>query len=165
MGVAALLIMTSSAWADKARQLGEMLRAKRKVRGISMASAAEAAGISRITLYRLEKGEPSVSWGAWLAAADAIGADLQLTDAGEGSRADEAFAGDSLPLSIRMNEFPELRRLAWQLGKRVEVLTPQEAAGLYARNARHLNRSALTERESRLMRALRQVVSADVPDV
>jgi hypothetical protein len=64
-----------------------------------------------------------------------------------------------------MNEFPELRRLAWQLGKRVEVLTPQEAAGLYARNARHLNRSALTERESRLMRALRQVVSADVPDV
>ena len=157
--------MTTSAWADKARQLGEMLRAKRKARGISMASAAEAAGISRITLYRLEKGEPGVSWGALLAAADAIGADVQLRDPGEGPPADEAFAGDSLPLSIRVNEYPELRRIAWQLGTRVEVLTPQEAAGLYARNARHLDSSALTERESSLMRALRQVVSVDVPNV
>ena len=157
--------MTTSAWADKARQLGEMLRAKRKARGISMASAAEAAGISRITLYRLEKGEPGVSWGALLAAVDAIGVEVQLTDTREELRATDSLAAGSLPLSIRLSEFPELRRLAWQVGERVECLTPQEAAGLYVRNARHLDSSALTERESSLMRALRQVISADVPDV
>lgn len=159
------LIMTTSVWVHKARQLGEMLRAKRKARGISMASAAEAAGISRITLYRLEKGEPGVSWGALLAAADAIGVGVQLTDTGEELRATDPLAVGSLPLAIRLGEFPELRRLAWQVGERVDGLTPQEAAGLYARNARHLVGSALSESERRLMQALRQAVNADVPDV
>ena len=157
--------MNTPAWDDTARRLGAMLRAHLKAMGISMAAAAEAAGISRITLYRLEKGEPGVSWGAMLAAAQAIGKEVQLSDAMEDSQAADALTLAALPLSIRLDQFPELRRLAWQVGQRIESLTPKEAAGLYARNARHLVGSDLSERERSLMRALRQVVSVEVPDV
>lgn len=150
---------------DEALQLGATLRAQRKAQGITMTAAAEAAGISRITWYRLEKGEPGVSWGALLAAARAIGKQLRLSDPADAIQRADALASGALPLSIELSEFPELRRLAWQVGKRVETLTPREAAGMYARNARHLEVSALSERETNLMRALRQVVGDEVPDV
>ncbi len=150
---------------EQARQLGAALRAHRKAQGINMTSAAEAAGISRVTWYRLEKGEPGVSWGALLAAARVIGKELRLSDAGDAVLAPDALAMGALPLEIPLSEFPALRRLAWQVGERVATLTPREAAGMYARNARHLDKLALDEREKMLMRALRRVFGADVPDV
>jgi transcriptional regulator with XRE-family HTH domain len=150
---------------DRARQLGAALRAYRKAQRINMTAAAEAAGISRVTWYRLEKGEPGVSFGALLAAAHAIGKELRLSDAGKTVPASDALALGALPLEIALSEFPALRRLAWQVGGQVETLTPGEAAGIYARNARHLDKVSLDEREMTLMRALRQVFGADVPDV
>lgn len=156
---------TDPPWLRQARQLGAALRAQRKALGISMTSAAEAAGMSRVTWYRLEKGEPTVSLGALLAAAQVIGKELRLSDAGGSAEMPDVLALGALPLTIALSGFPELRRLAWQVGERMETLTPQEAAGLYARNARHLDRLALGEREKVLMRALRQVFGMDVPDV
>ena len=44
--------------------LGEQLRAQRKRLGVSATTAAEAAGMSRVTLHRIERGEPSVTMGA-----------------------------------------------------------------------------------------------------
>ena len=42
----------------------EDLALARRRRGISTSSMAERAGISKKTLYRLEQGDPGVSWGA-----------------------------------------------------------------------------------------------------
>lgn len=43
---------------------GEDLALARRRRGLSTSSMAERAGISKKTLYRLEQGDPGVSWGA-----------------------------------------------------------------------------------------------------
>ncbi len=43
---------------------GEDLALARRRRGLSTSSMAERAGISKKTLYRLEHGDPGVSWGA-----------------------------------------------------------------------------------------------------
>ena len=43
---------------------GDDLALARRRRGLSTASMAERAGISKKTLYRLEQGDPGVSWGA-----------------------------------------------------------------------------------------------------
>ena len=46
------------------KALGAQLRAQRKALKVNATVAAEAAGISRVTLHRIEKGEPSVTMGA-----------------------------------------------------------------------------------------------------
>ena len=50
----------------QAQQLGEYLRVARKRRKLTMASVAERVNISYQTMVRLEKGDPSVSMGAYL---------------------------------------------------------------------------------------------------
>lgn len=146
--------------ADQARHLGDTLRARRKVLGVNMTAAADAAGISRITWHRLEKGEPTVAWGSMLAAAMVVGMELKLNGARSENKADDSEAVGQLPLRISLSEFPGLRRLAWQVGDRVDVLTPREALGLYMRNSRHLDLETLLPRERSLMRALQDVFAA-----
>ena len=53
--------------------LGEQIRAQRKALRLSATVTAEAAGLSRVTLHRIEKGEPSVTMGAWCNAMAALG--------------------------------------------------------------------------------------------
>lgn len=43
---------------------GDDLALARRRRGLSTSSMADRAGISKKTLYRLEHGDPGVSWGA-----------------------------------------------------------------------------------------------------
>jgi len=64
------------------RYLGEEVRKKRKALRISATAAAEAAGMSRVTWHRIEKGEPSVTMGAYLNAMAALGLELRLCDLG-----------------------------------------------------------------------------------
>lgn len=45
---------------------GERLRLARKRRGFSADIVAERAGISRVTLFRAEKGDPAVTLGSYL---------------------------------------------------------------------------------------------------
>ena len=135
--------------------MGAALRTRRKALGINMTAAAEAARMSRVTWHRLEKGEPRVAWGSLWAAATVLGMELRLGDAGVGEA--PLVSGESLPLRIRLADFPGLRRLAWQVGEGVQTLTPREAFGLYSRNARHLDLPALDERERSLLHALREV--------
>lgn len=47
-------------------QLGLQIRSRRKNLKVSAVSTAEAAGISRMTLNRIERGEASVTIGAYL---------------------------------------------------------------------------------------------------
>jgi len=140
----------------QALRLGAALRTRRKALGINMAAAAEAAGISRVTWHRLEKGESSVASGSLLAAAAVLGLTLEWAKAG----GDETPAPEPpslaawLPLRIRLADYPGLRSLAWQIRDGLEAVTPREALGLYERNWRHLDEASLTAHERALVQAL-----------
>lgn len=140
------------------RQLGEAFRARRKALGVSAVAAAQAAGISRITWYRMEKGEPTVTLGAWANAAHALGLDWPgLPADGQGARL--PGPGRWLPLDIPPDDHPELRRLAWSVTGRA-TLTPREAWAVYQRHAGDLDPKRLTPRERALFDALAEVFGA-----
>jgi transcriptional regulator with XRE-family HTH domain len=130
--------------------LGRRLRARREGLGVSAVAAAESAGLSRVTLHRIERGEPSVAMGAYMSVIAALGLDLDLREKTVGP-ASEAAA--KLPAKIHLAEYPELRRIAWQR-RRVDTLTPNEALALYERNWRHVDRKAMRARERELVQLL-----------
>jgi transcriptional regulator with XRE-family HTH domain len=143
--------------AIKLAALGERIRARRKALKVSAVDAAEAAGMSRVTLHRVERGEPSVAMGAYLGAATALGLEFELADPSERSRGKRAKAreGPALPARIRLADYPQLKRLAWQLHG-VTTLSPEEALGLYERNWRHVDSTAMEPAEQKLVGALVQ---------
>lgn len=128
------------------RQFGERIRAERKRLKLSSVTTAEAAGMSRVTLYRIEKGEPSVAVGAYLSALDALGLAVDLRPAVEKKAV-------RLPAQIRPAQWPQLKRLAWQL-RSDATLDHRAALELYERNWRHVDQKALTARERALIEAL-----------
>ena len=130
--------------------LGRRIRARRKGLRVTAVAAAESAGLSRVTLHRIERGEPSVAMGAYMSVIAALGLDIELLEARPGG-AMEAAA--KLPATIRVGDYPQLRRIAWQR-RRVAAITPSEALGLYERNWRHVAREALTARERELIKLL-----------
>jgi transcriptional regulator with XRE-family HTH domain len=137
----------STAVQDSLLRLGAGLQQARKRQKVSAMAAAEAAGMSRVTLHRIERGEPSVAMGAWAAAAQALGLVLEVADPAA------AAAPAALPARIRLQDFPQLQALAWQL-QGVDELSPQEALDLYERNWRHVNGLGLSLREIELIRTL-----------
>jgi transcriptional regulator with XRE-family HTH domain len=129
--------------------LGERLRAERKRLGVNAVTAAEAAGMSRVTLHRIERGEPSVTIGAYANAAAALG--LTLGVAGPPPAAPGRT--QPVPQRILLADHPQLARLAWQAGDAAEV-TPEEALSLYERNWRHVDQAALGPNERALIDSL-----------
>jgi len=134
-------------------RLGEKLRRAREAQNVSAVAAAEAAGMSRPTLHRIERGEPSVAMGAWVALASALGLRLDALDPRP------AVAAAPLPERIRLDAYPQLQQLAWQLPG-VEELGPKEALELYERNWRHVDVARLTPAERSLVQALAQAFGA-----
>ena len=134
----------------KLAAIGRRIRAHRKRLGVSGTTAAEAAGMSRVTLYRIERGEPSVTMGAYIGALGALGLELEVVD--PHAKAVPPMKA-ALPATIRLAEYPQLKRLAWQLHG-VDELTPEQALGLYERNWRHVDVDALEPRERALVAAL-----------
>lgn len=148
--------------AEEATALGQVIRERRKGLGISMAAAAEAAGISRFTWHRIENGEATVAIRSWLDAAAVLGMDVRIAVPAMAPAAPPDIA-EWLPLRIDLAEFPQLQRLAWQVREGVDELTPREAFGIYERNWRHVDQAALQPREQALVEALRRVFAqADV---
>ena len=143
----------STADRDLLARLGEKLRRAREAQKVSAVSAAEAAGLSRPTLHRIERGEPGVAMGSWVALASALGLQLDAID----PRA--AAAPAPLPERIRLDDFPQLKQLAWQLPG-VEDVSPKEALDLYERNWRHVDVARLTSAERVLLRTLAQAFGA-----
>ena len=137
----------SGADQERLMRLGERIRQARKQQKVSAVSAAEAAGMSRPTLHRIERGEPSVAIASWVAVASALGLTLELVD----SKAPPQVI--QLPERIRLADYPQLEQLAWQL-QGVAELSPREALDLYERNWRHVDRKSLTPKESALIKAL-----------
>ena len=136
--------------AARLKALGERIRAQRTQQKVSALSAAEAAGMSRVTLHRIERGEPSVTMGAYLSAIDAVGLQLSLTDP---QAAQAGAPGAGLPASVRLDDYPQLKRLAWQLHG-VSEIPPAQALSLYERNWRHVDQARLVPAERALVQAL-----------
>ena len=70
----------ASTVADQLTALGQQIRSQRKALHISATATAEAAGMSRVTLHRIEKGESSVTIGAYFNAMAALGLDFGGVD-------------------------------------------------------------------------------------
>lgn len=132
------------------RELGQQLRDRRKELGVNATTAAEAAGMSRVTLYRIEKGEASVAMGAYLNAIFALGLSLELVDKKNLRRKTLA---PKLPDQIKLADYKQLKRLGWQL-KASKSISPKEALDLYERNWRHVDVQAMDRRERKFLETL-----------
>ena len=80
--------------------IGQLIRQHRKSFKITANAAAETAGISRVTLHRIEKGESTVSMGAYLNVISAL--DLNLHLAAKTDTGNTANAGSVGKLPVRL---------------------------------------------------------------
>ena len=131
---------------DRLATLGAAIRERRRQLRVSATATAEAADLSRVTLHRIERGEPSVAMGLYQRAITALGLTLHLTDAQPPLQPRTAAP----PEHLRLADLPALRHLAWQLDPDTE-LTPKQALDLYERNWRHLDTAAMTPHERTLL--------------
>ena len=148
-------IAISNATAARLDALGQQIRTRRKALGINATVAAEAAGLSRVTLHRIEKGGPAVTMAAYLNVMAALGLDFSLSlPADQAAAAPAADHRGWIPARVRLGDYPQLKQLAWQVHG-VDELTPAEALSIYERNWRHVDIAALQPHEQQLVDALR----------
>lgn len=113
--------------------LGSIVRTRRQSLQIAAQSVARAANMSRQTLNRIERGEPSVTIGAYLNALRALGLELTVVTAERLSTTSED--------AVRVGDYQQLKQVAWH--RQGEMLTKREAFALYERNWRHIDQSTL----------------------
>lgn len=131
---------------DALIDLGAHIKALRKQNGHSAQGLAAAAGISRVTLHRIESGESGVAAGAYAAALAALGSGISAID-----QATQAV----LPEYVYVDDYPVLRSMAWQLREGI-LITPAEAWQIYSRHTEILDTSVVALQEARLLRALKR---------
>ncbi len=144
--------------ATNARQLsalGERIRLRRKQLKVPATVAAESAGMSRVTWHRIERGEPSVTMGAYMGATNALGLSFQLAMPPSAQSIDQSNLQPNAtqPERIELARYPQLAQLAWHLGGASHV-TAQEALNLYERNWRHVDPGAMALQERELLQRL-----------
>ena len=152
-------LVISNATVTRLSVLGLQIRTRRKVLGLSATVVAEAAGLSRVTLHRIEKGGPAVTMAAYLNVMAALGLDFSLSVPAD--QAAVAAAADHtgwIPARVRLGDYPQLKQLAWQVHG-IDELTPAEALSIYERNWRHIAVSALQPHEQQLVDALRRALT------
>ena len=136
-------------------QIGAQITARRKILGVRAQSCAGAANISRVTLHRIEKGEPSVNIGASLQVCEALGLNLGLIPLGAQETAENLAkrrANPDMP-HIRIKDYPQLKALAWQLNEE-DYLTDAEVISIYVRNKRFLDLDHVDGHERVLIKRL-----------
>lgn len=133
--------------------IGQLIRQHRKSFKITANAVAQTAGISRVTLHRIEKGEPTVSMGAYLNVVSAL--DLQLQLSAEMNRGHEANGNDvdTLPVRLSFSDYPQLKELAWHV-QGADELSLVEAHSIYERNKRFLDIENLSDSEQKLIELL-----------
>jgi len=142
----------------RVKGLGAQIRQRRKAMRISATTASEAAGVSRVTWHRMEKGEITVTIGAWFNALAVLGLEFGVGLTGNATRAQ--LASDlpaTIPVSIVLADFPQLAALAWQV-QGVATVSPGEAFDIYERNKRHIDRASLSPEEETLISSLEAVL-------
>lgn len=127
---------------DLLSSLGAGLRSARKSLGLTMQEVAEASGISRVTLHKVEKGDPSVSAGALASVALALGVPISL----------EVHSAPDLD-NIVVGNYRGLSSLTWQLDSGTS-LSGYEAWSIYSKNWRHLDLSLIDTKEGGLIQEL-----------
>lgn len=135
---------------DHLARLGARIKDHRKKLRITAEHCAQAAGISRVTLHRIEAGNPSVTIGSYLNVLGALGLTLTVPFP-------DAQADDQLP-TVKVIDYPGLRSLAWQASAGTE-LAETDALNLYERNWRHLDKGLLTDDEKLFIQHLADVYS------
>jgi len=130
-------------------RLGARLRERRKALRVTAVACAEAAGVSRVTLHRIEAGNPSVTIGAYVNVAAALGLHLVIPIL-------DSPAAE--PATITVGDYPGLRTLAWQTDAGTTI-TETEALNLYERGWRHLNQETLTDHEKAFIQHLADTYS------
>lgn len=153
-------------------QLGERIRLARKRRGLTAKRAAALAGITRVTLHRLEVGEPAaVSLGTLTGVLDVLdmSGDLMLLarDDHMGHRLRDAQLVTprvpARPRLIALKDLPHLKEVAaWHVADDEVRLTPQEAFDLYERNWRHIDPGKIVGKEAQVLRRLTKTVGKGV---
>tara|TARA_B100000795_G_scaffold136431_1_gene101901 strand:- start:13 stop:504 length:492 start_codon:yes stop_codon:yes gene_type:complete len=136
--------------------IGQLIRQHRRSFKITANAAAQTAGISRVTLHRIEKGESTVSMGAYLNVVSAL--DLNLHLSAKGDKDDKGYEvnGDDvgkLPVRLSFSDYPQLKELAWHV-QGVDELSLVEAYSIYERNKRFLDVENLSDSEQELIELL-----------
>jgi transcriptional regulator with XRE-family HTH domain len=130
--------------------LGQRILLQRKKLKVAAESVALAAAISRITLHRIEKGEPGVSMGAYISVIIALGLNLSIQEvAPKLNDAEE----EKNPCEIAIKDYPQLKLISWQL-KDDAVLNALEAKNMYDRNQKYILFNEMTEHEKKLIKQL-----------
>jgi transcriptional regulator with XRE-family HTH domain len=145
-------------------EIGGALRSRRRALGLSAVTTAEAAGMSRVTLHRIEAGSPAVTIGAYLNAAAALGMRLKIDELlahGRQSAPEPASGHAASEARVRVGDFPQLHAIAWQLRAETE-LTGAEALQLYERNWRHVDQAAMSDEERAFVQQLADTHSGGV---
>lgn len=148
-------------------RLGERIRAARLRRGCTAEAVAGEAGITRVTLARLEAGDSAVSIGNLVKVLAVLGLDGEIETIGADAVLAAAVPPSAIPLRrvpprILLRHYPQLRALAWHIRDPDAELTPEEAFELYERNWRHLDQDAILPREHALIERLKQNVGQGV---
>jgi hypothetical protein len=130
--------------------LGQRILLQRKKLKVAAESVALAAAISRITLHRIEKGEPGVSMGAYMSVIIALGLGLSIQ---EGAPKLNDLEEDNHLSEISIKDYPQLKLISWQL-KDDAVLNAVEAKNMYERNQKYIRFNEMTEQEKKLIKQL-----------
>lgn len=153
-------------------ELGERLRLARKRRGLSAEKLAQAAGITRVTLNRLEVGKPAAATlGTLIKVLGVLGmsGDLMLLarDDKVGHRLRDTQLMEpkapALPHRISLRDLPHLREAAaWHIRNQDAELTPAEVYELYERNWRHIEPAKIVGKEAKLLKQLTKTIGKGV---
>ena len=108
--------------------------------------------MSRATLHRIERGEASVTMGAYLSVIVALGLNLEMMNPQQNKLYRESLTRD-IPQKIRIADYKQLKKLAWQL-KTTKELSPKEVLDLYERSWRHVDVKEMDLHEQRLLESL-----------
>jgi hypothetical protein len=74
--------------------------------------------------------------GAYISVIFSLGLELDLVDP-QRVKLGSSLAAKGLSKMIRLNDYSQLKRLAWQLKRTMEI-SPEEALAIYERNWRHI---------------------------
>lgn len=138
---------------DPLLAIAQHIRATRKQLKVSATTVAQAAGISRVTLHRIERGEGSVSIGSYMEVLWALGLKVTIEDALRSPAERDAAPASSLPTRVVLAQYPQLNALAWHLPNAKEV-SLLEAHSLYERNQRFIDQEQLQTHERQLIQNL-----------
>lgn len=146
---------------------GERLRLARLRRGKTAEAVAADAGLTRVTLARLEAGDGAATLATLLKVMAALGLQADFDLLAEDHEKAEAtrqvrLPARRLPTRIRVDNYPQLRSIAWHLQGRDVEITPEQALELYERNWRHIDTDHVLPRERDLIDRLRQTVGHGV---